>query len=166
MTYSNLIVTALLVLSLPSCSKHRSERTVTENPSILHKSIAVIDRNGILTGITDLSAKSLVFPPEVKSVADMALAGTDLESVVFNEGLEKIGERAFRGSKIKSVTLPGTLNLIGDGAFEDCTCLVEADLSKSAILSIGDDTFRDSGLKNIYFLPDFRKYAASLFVGQ
>ena len=104
--------------------------------------------NGVVTGLRDSSVTHLVFPAEVRSIADGAFRDSRIESVVLNEGLESIGTQAFAGSRqLSAVTLPSSLKTIGPHAFEDCIALTGIDLSVTALRRIENETFRESGLK-------------------
>lgn len=111
-----------------------------------HKYLLISD--GVVTGLRDSSVTHLVFPVEVRSIADGAFRDSRIESVVLNEGLESIGTQAFAGSRqLSAVTLPSSLKTIGPHAFEDCIALTGIDLSATALRRIEDETFRESGLK-------------------
>lgn len=111
-----------------------------------HKYLLISD--GVVTGLRDSSVTHLVFPAEVRSIADGAFRDSRIESVVLNEGLESIGTQAFAGSRqLSAVTLPSSLKTIGSHAFEDCIALTGIDLSATALRRIEDETFRESGLK-------------------
>ena len=78
----------------------------------------------------------LVFPENIKGIADEAFAESALETVVLNEGLLSIGKAAFRNSKVSEITFPSSLEQLGENAFEDCHSLLAADLSATKLKTV------------------------------
>lgn len=61
------------------------------------------------------------FPSSLRTIGEMAFAGTALRRAKLNEGLETIGKRAFSNCKsLKTLVLPQSLKGIADLAFEKC----------------------------------------------
>ncbi len=114
----------------------------------------------------NLNIENIVIPASVKVIGDGAFKNSSLKTIVFESGstLESIEKEAFYGTKIESVTLSNSVTLIsdrafansnisqfifeseneiafGNGVFENCQRLVEIDLSKANITSIGSYTF-------------------------
>ena len=70
--------------------------------------------------------------------------------IVIPVGLKEIPQGAFRSRNITSVSIPSTVTVIGKDAFVSCTLLEKVTIQGSNI-SIGDNAFSQSGVKNVVF---------------
>ena len=105
----------------------------------------LIVKDNIAIGLKNKDITRLVFPENIKGIADEAFAESVLETVVLNEGLLSIGKAAFRNSKVSEITFPSSLEQLGENAFEDCHSLLAADLSATKLNTVSAQAFRDSG---------------------
>ena len=109
----------------------------------------LIAKDNIAIGLKNKDITRLVFPENIKGIADEAFAESALETVVLNEGLLSIGKAAFRNSKVSEITFPSSLEQLGENAFEDCHSLFAADLSATKLKTVSAQAFRESGLKSV-----------------
>lgn len=106
----------------------------------------LIVKDNIAIGLKNKDITRLVFPENIKGIADEAFAESALETVVLNEGLLSIGKAAFRNSKVSEITFPSSLEQLGENTFEDCHSLLAADLSATKLKTVSAQAFRESGL--------------------
>lgn len=86
-----------------------------------------------------------------------------LRQVLLNEGLEIICPRCFEQCGVERVAFPRTLRRIEDWAFMSCSSLKQVCLANSALESIGEYVFFQSGLEFFVAPPSLRTIGESVF---
>lgn len=125
----------------------------------------LIVKDNIAIGLKNKDITRLVFPENIKGIADEAFAESALETVVLNEGLLSIGKAAFRNSKVSEITFPSSLEQLGENAFEDCHSLLAADLSATKLKTVSAQAFRESGLKSVLLSASVETIGYQAFLG-
>lgn len=125
----------------------------------------LIVKDNIAIGLKSKDITRLVFPENIKGIADEAFAESALETVVLNEGLLSIGKAAFRNSKVSEITFPSSLEQLGENAFEDCHSLLAADLSATKLKTLSAQAFRESGLKSVILPASVETIGYQAFLG-
>ncbi len=75
---------------------------------------------------------------------------TALKSIVIPEGVKTVPQSGFSGcSSLETVTFPNTLETISKWSFKNCSNLQSADLSGTALVTVGEEAFINCGLKAI-----------------
>jgi hypothetical protein len=91
-----------------------------------------------------------VIPDGVKTLADLAFAGSALTSVIIPGSITSMGGSVFsRCSALVSVTIQDGVKTIGIGAFIDCTVLVSVTIPKSVTIIEMEAFMGCSSLKSI-----------------
>ena len=98
-----------------------------------------------------------VVPDGVTTIADLAFAGTEIESIVIPNSVTHIGKEAFDFCpNLKSVVLPDTLTTIEEGVFSQCYALKSIRIP-SSVRMIKDEVFWGAGIESID-IPDSVTY--------
>lgn len=132
------------------------------------KSLANVNFGDSVTSIGEYAfglSKSLTnikFPDSLESIGDYAFTvyanGTNgfyvesnLENIEFGSGLKTVGPCAFFcNKKLKSINFTGNnLNLIDNGAFQDCTSLIEVNLTGNNLTIGGWAFYNDTALESV-----------------
>lgn len=86
------------------------------------------------------SLKSIIIPPQVKSIGSRAFENSAVSELCLNEGLASVGNNAFNGCPIKTVKLPESLKSISEDAFFGAdtviACQYNTDLLSSVMKSL------------------------------
>ena len=86
------------------------------------------------------SLKSIIIPPQVKSIGPRAFENSAVSELCLNEGLASVGNNAFNGCPIKTVQLPESLKNISEDAFFGAdtviACRYDTDLLSSVMKSL------------------------------
>lgn len=122
-------------------------------------------KNGVLLKYTGTTDDTIILPDEIKEIAANCFAQSNIRQIVLNEGIEVIGDFAFYKSSIEKINFPTTLKVIGEHAFEDCTFLLEADLSKTILRTISASAFWGCGIMDLKFPECLEKIEAQAFLG-
>ena len=94
---------------------------------------------------------------KVSSIGQDAFQGTTLETIKFSNYFKEITNDSFKGmNTLKNVELGLNTTIIGNGAFEDTTSLEHIDLSNTQLSKVGNNAFKNSGIKN-FIAPDTLK---------
>ena len=84
--------------------------------------------------------KSIIIPPQVKSIGSRAFENSAVSELCLNEGLASVGNNAFNGCPIKTVKLPESLKSISEDAFFGAdtviACRYDTDLLSSVMKSL------------------------------
>ena len=84
--------------------------------------------------------KSIIIPPQVKSIGSRAFENSAVSELCLNEGLASVGNNAFNGCPIKTVKLPESLKTISEDAFFGAdtviACQYNTDLLSSVMKSL------------------------------
>lgn len=84
--------------------------------------------------------KSIIMPPQVKSIGSRAFENSAVSELCLNEGLASVGYNAFNGCPIKTVKLPESLKSISEDAFFGAdtviACQYDTDLLSSVMKSL------------------------------
>lgn len=106
--------------------------------------------------------KEILMPNSVSSLEDECFAGcSSLERINFSDSLEIIPCRALAGcTALETITLPKNLKIIEDKAFLGCSSLKEVIGSES--VSVKQDSFRGTLVKDARLLPEFKYYGRML----
>ena len=106
--------------------------------------------------------KEILMPNSVSSLGDECFAGcSSLERINFSDSLEIIPCRALAGcTALETITLPKNLKIIEDKAFLGCSSLKEVIGSES--VSVKQDSFRGTLVKDARLLPEFKYYGRML----
>lgn len=125
-----------------------------------------IGRNVIKVGskafMNCTALKEILMPNSVSSLGDECFAGcSSLERINFSDSLEIIPCRALAGcTALETITLPKNLKIIEDKAFLGCSSLKEVIGSES--VSVKQDSFRGTLVKDARLLPEFKYYGRML----
>ena len=105
------------------------------------------------TNLKEVDLKS----SKVSSIGQDAFQGTTLETIKFSNYFKEITNDSFKGmSTLKNVELGLNTTIIGNGAFEDTTALEHIDFSNTQLSKVGNNAFKNSGIKN-FIAPDTLK---------
>ena len=105
------------------------------------------------TNLKEVDLKS----SKVSSIGQDAFQGTTLETIKFSNYFKEITNDSFKGmNTLKNVELGLNTTIIGNGAFEDTTSLEHIDLSNTQLSKVGNNAFKNSGIKN-FIAPDTLK---------
>ena len=129
------------------------------------KSASIVGYNGSENSLTipnSISSGGMLIP--VKSIAEQAFQGSELEKIVISEGIETIGAMAFQNCLgLSSVTLPSSLSTIDSLAFSSCRSLTSLTLPKT-MSRIGEGAFLDCAyLSSISFPTKLTKLEEGAF---
>lgn len=84
--------------------------------------------------------KSIIIPPQVKSIGPRAFENSAVSELCLNEGLASVSNNAFNGCPIKTVKLPESLKTISEDAFFGAdtviACQYNTDLLSSVMKSL------------------------------
>lgn len=125
-----------------------------------------IGRNVIKVGskafMNCTALKEILMPNSVSSLGDECFAGcSSLERINFSDSLEIIPCRALAGcTALETITLTKNLKIIEDKAFLGCSSLKEVIGSES--VSVKQDSFRGTLVKDARLLPEFKYYGRML----
>ncbi|MBQ7668649.1 MAG: leucine-rich repeat protein [Clostridia bacterium] len=107
--------------------------------------------------------KEIKLPRYLTSIRGSAFEGTNIENIVIPENVETIGGSAFRNCKnLSQISLPYGLKEIDGGAFAGCSSLSYIEIPES-VISIGGETFQNSGLKDIILPPGITEIRGNTF---
>ena len=99
-----------------------------------------------------INLSSISIPDSVTTIGDSAFkACSNLSSISIPDSVTTIGASAFNNCiNLLSISIPDSVTTIGDTAFFLCSSLTTVTFSPTSTLtSIGNDTFRESGLTSI-----------------
>lgn len=125
-----------------------------------------IGRNVIKVGskafMNCTALKEILMPNSVSSLGDECFADcSSLERINFSDSLEIVPCRALAGcTALETITLPKNLKIIEDKAFLGCSSLKEVIGSES--VSVKQDSFRGTLVKDARLLPEFKYYGKML----
>jgi hypothetical protein len=98
--------------------------------------------------------EAIELPDTLLSIGEYAFYGTNIESINLSDGVTSVGEGAFKAcEKLRNVTFGRGLLTVGEDAFNGCLSLETADLSLTAIDSIGKDGFKNCTALSAVVLP-------------
>lgn len=126
---------------------------------------SLIIEDGVVKGISDENVSKVIFPNNVKAIAEFAFRDSKIVEVVLNEGLERIGKCAFMNGELQKINFPSTLMAIEEAAFQDCENLVSIDLSNTKIEKIGSSAFIDCGISSVLLPEGLKEIQAQVFYG-
>lgn len=88
------------------------------------------------------SLRQIVLPQNIRTIAEGAFAGAEIESISFPSGLVSIADYAFADcAKLTSAKGGEMLRSIGKGAFSNCSSLTDINLNNGELVSIGQRAF-------------------------
>ncbi|MDO4880869.1 MAG: leucine-rich repeat domain-containing protein [Capnocytophaga sp.] len=128
--------------------------SVTVNAPVTNDNNFVVDENGVLTKVKNITAE-LVIPSNVKKISSNLFSGNKIIEKITMESVEEIEDFAFANSNVKEVILGDKIKILGTGAFRICRELESVTIKTATppTLNGGAGVFRSSKATRKLIVP-------------
>ena len=126
--------------------------------------ISPILSNADIIGKSSKDIEELIKQNNIKVISAWLFDSIEIESITLPDCVVKLSDSSFQDcTSVENIILPTGLSAIGKSAFQNTQSLEKLNLQETRVKYINDDTFHDSGVKNVILPNDILSIGAHAF---